>query len=201
MDDSSTDKTSDIGKRLSKNIKIKYLRYNNGPSRRENLAVSFGKAKGDIIVFMDTDLAVDLEALPKIISNVGKYDIAIGSRYVKGARVKRTYFRLLLSKFYNYFVRAYFRSRIRDHQCGFKAFKKKVILKLVKKMSYDKTFRRGWFWDAEMLMLAQRLGYKIREIPVKWKYGEKSTFNLKRELRMLFYILHVKKRLRIELRK
>ncbi|MEW6062909.1 MAG: glycosyltransferase [Nanoarchaeota archaeon] len=201
IDDSSSDRTSEVGERLSKIKDIKYLKYNNGPSRRENLAVSFRKARGDTIVFMDTDLAVDLGALPNLVKNVHKYDIVIGSRYVKGAEVKRTYFRLLLSKFYNAFVRIYFGSRIKDHQCGFKAFKKKVILTIARKLGYDKSFRRGWFWDAEMLILAQKIGYKVLEIPIKWRYGEKSTFNLKRELKMLFYIFGVKKKLKTELKR
>jgi len=199
VDDNSKDKTPLIAKKLIKNENIKYIRYKNGPSRRENLADSFKTAKGDIIIFMDVDLSTPTQFLPKLIGYVKDgADIAIGSRYLKGSRVKREAFRRLISYLYNSMVRLYFSSKIRDHQNGFKAFKKGIALKIIKKMGYDKSFKRGWFWDAEFLIRAQIDGYKIVEFPINWRYGKKSTFNIRNEIRMIPYILKLKKMLKNE---
>ena len=88
-----------------------------------------------------------------------------------------------------------------DHQCGFKAFKKSVLMDLVKSAGYDSTFKRGWFWDAEILIRARRTGYKIVEIPVTWKSGDKSSFNFKNELRMIPYMLKLRSELSKRVRK
>ena len=195
VDDNSNDSSQSICRRIcKKNNKIRYLRYSNGPSRRENLAKSFKFAKGDTIAFIDMDLSTDLSHTKRLFDEIEKgADISIGSRYVKGSYIKRNFSRRAVSYFYNAFLQLFFHSRIYDHQCGFKAFKRHVILDLVKEMGYDKKFIRGWFWDAELLLRAQKKPYKIVEFPVKWHYGKTSTFDLKRELKMISYILEHRK--------
>jgi len=195
VDDGSIDTTGKIAKNLIKKYnEIHYQYFNNGPSRRENLAKAFRTAHGDIIVFMDLDLSVDLSYLPILLESIKTYDIAIGSRY-KGKHAQRTFFRRVVSIFYNLFMRFYFGSNIEDHQCGFKAFKTEKLFLLLNKLGYDSTFKRGWFWDAELLFYAQKSGYSINEFPVGWHEGKQSTFDLKRELKMLPYILRLRWRL------
>jgi hypothetical protein len=196
IDDNSTDKSSQIGQKLSQNNPyIKYIRFNNGPSRRENLAASFKKAGGDIIIFMDTDLATSPEYLNQLINEIKQgADIAIGSRRM-GIAAKRELFRKIISQFYNSFLKLLFKSKIKDHQCGFKAFKKEFVLGLVSDMGYDKSFKRGWLWDAEILIRAQVKKINIKEFPVKWKRGEKSSFNIFRELKVIPFALNLKKKL------
>lgn len=192
VDDSSKDKTSEIARKLSQETNIQYARFENCPSRRENLAVSLKRAKYDIVVFMDLDLATDLSYLKDLINNIQNgNDISIGSRY-KGIKPKRELYRLIISKVYNLFMRIYFGSNILDHQCGFKAFKKEVLLELIEEMGYDTDLTRGWFWDAELLIRAQKKGYRISEMPIKWQFGKKSTFNMQRELKMLGYVLKLR---------
>lgn len=195
VDDNSSDNSAEICKQLSrKNNRIRCLSYHNGPSRRENLARSFKDARGDIIAFMDADLSVDLVYLKRLFDEIEKgADISMGSRYAKGSYIKRTFLRKFVSYFYNLAIRLYFNSYVLDHQCGFKAFKKDVILELVNDMGYDKKFIRGWLWDAEMLIRAQRKSYKIMEFPIKWKHGQKSEFNFKRELKLIPYMIRLKK--------
>ena len=148
-------------------------------------------------MFSDTDLATDISSLKSLVKAAeGKYDIAIGSRYLKDSKIRRKPERRIISFFYNNFVRLYLRSRIRDHNCGFKAFKKQVILDLVEEAGYDKSFTRGWFWDAEILIRAQRKKLKIAEIPAHWIEPKKSTFSFKREKRMIPYILGLRNKLR-----
>jgi glycosyltransferase involved in cell wall biosynthesis len=190
VNDSSIDKTGDVGKNLKKKYKeIAYQWYDNGPSRRENLGKAFRTARGEIVAFMDLDLSADLSSLARLIDGAEKNDIAIGSRY-KEKHAQRTLKRRIISTIYNVFMKIYFHSTIKDHQCGFKAFKKEKLLQLLNEMGYEKT--RGWFWDVELLVRAQRKGYSIDEFPVEWKEGKLSSFNIQRELRMLPYVLKLK---------
>jgi len=200
VDDASTDNSTIIGEKISKSDKrINHLRYEIGPTRRENLAQSFQKATGEIIVFMDIDLATNLANVPNLIEEVTKgYDIVTGSRYLPESRTKRRLFRLIISKLYNVFIRCYFKTRIKDHECGFKAFKSDVILTLVAEMGYDKTLRRGVFWDTELLVRALRNGYRIKEIPITWSDPGTSALSFRREVRTLPYIFKFKRRLKKE---
>lgn len=193
-DDSSTDATPEISRRLSKRFReITHVRCRNGPSRRENMALAMKSAKGGTIAYLDSDLAVKPEFIRKLLEGIrAGNDIVIGSRYAPGAVCERKLFRSIISKAYNFFMQAYFGSRIRDHQCGFKAFRREAILKLIEELGYDKKFKRGWFWDTELLILAQRRHYRILEIPIVWKYGKRSTFRLMREVRMIPYVLMLK---------
>ncbi len=185
VDDGSTDKTPEICDSLSKNRKIKCYHFE-GPSRRENLLRAFKLAKGEIIAFMDADLSTGLDALPKLLDLNG-YDIAVGSRYLKGSVIRRKKSRLFISYVLNLMVRVFFGSRLRDHYIGFKAFKKDVIMRLLNVTGVG-VMGRKMFWDAEMLAWAQKLGYKIKEIPVKWTEGRKSALSFFKELSMIPYI-------------
>lgn len=193
VDDGSTDNTQKIGKAMSKKPRFHYIRFDKGPSRRENLALAFRKSKKDIIMFIDADLSTSLDYLKKVLNKIdGGYDISIGSRY-SGIKPKRKLSRRIISAVYNLFLRLYFGSKVRDHQCGFKAFDRKCLLKLLDEMGYDKSFHRGWFWDAELLIRAQNNSYSIAEVPVEWKSGARSTFRFGVELKMLKAIHALKK--------
>lgn len=168
VDDASSDITEDITEFFKEN-NIKYIRCQKGPSKRENLASLFKEAETEYVFFIDADLSPDISAIPQLITFLENgYDIAIASRYVKGCKIKRSFLRLFFSCFYNVTLRMLFGSIIRDHQCGLKVFKKEVIVKLVDEMGYNNDFSRGWFWDGEMLIRAQKNGYNIAEVPVKW---------------------------------
>jgi len=73
--------------------------------------------------------------------------------------------------------------------CGFKAFKKDVILKLVEDMGYDESLTRGIFWDVELLIRARRHHYTTREIPIWWKERKKSALNVNKEIKTIGYVL------------
>jgi len=198
VDDNSNDGSQKIIKELMKSKKIKLIECNKGPTRRENLAQSFLQAKSDIIMFFDSDSIQSLNGLPRLVEEIKKgKDIAIGSRYAQGSKIKRKIFRLLLSFLYNKFIRFYFNSKIRDHN-GSKVFNRKKLTELIKEIGYDNSFSRGWFWDAELLIRAQKKEMKIIELPVVWYDQRKSSFNLSREIKMIPYIFHFKKKLRLK---
>jgi len=168
---------------------IRMLRYENGPSRRENLGASFTEARHDIVCFMDIDLATKLEQLPELTDAINAgYDIAIGSRNL-GIRPKREGYRLLISKIYNTALRVLFGSPVSDHTCGFKAFRKTSITSIVREMGYDTTATRGWFWDAEMIIRSVRRRLRVAEIPVAWSADRESTFSFKREIKIISYMI------------
>jgi glycosyltransferase involved in cell wall biosynthesis len=197
VDDGSKDDTQNILKGMTKKMKkLRVMCFENGPSRRENLAVALKSAKYDFIGFMDLDLSVPLDYIGPVFSELKKgADIVIGSRRIQGAEVERSTYRKVWSTLYHKTIKTMFNSKIKDYQCGFKFFNKQVLLELIDLTGYDKNFQRGWFWDAELLITAEKKGFKIIEIPVRWKEGEKSSFNVKRELKVLPYILKLRMRM------
>ncbi len=202
VDDNSSDTSSRFARAINSvtanaRPSLQYLTYRCGPSRRENLAQAFYRAQGEVVCFIDADFSCDISFLTKALELCmhAPADMVIGSRYVKGARVRRRPLRRLASYAYNWAVRALFRSRIRDHQCGMKVFRKSALVPLLDRMGYDETFSRGWFWDAELLVRAQRAGYTVIEMPVDWQYADTSTFDWKRELLCLGRMAALKKEL------
>jgi hypothetical protein len=195
VDDGSVDDTPVLGRRIAElHDEVSFVHYDNGPSRRENLGAALRSAKGAIVAFMDLDLAVDLSCLPRLIDGVHKCDISTGSRYV-GERPKRSIKRRLISSTYNGFMRWYFASQILDHQCGFKAFRREVLFSVLDKMGYDATHARSWFWDAELLIRSQHMGFSIDEFSVPWHEGGPSSFSMRRELRMVPQVLRLRSKL------
>ncbi len=196
VDDSSTDNTHSIILELQKQKEfLRYLRFENGPSRRENLGESMKTAKYSLVGYMDFDLAVPMFFLKELIKSANEgYDLAIGSRRIKGAKVNRSFYRRVWSALYHKTIKLLFLSNIHDYQCGFKLFKKESLITLLEEVGYDKKFQRGWFWDAQLILSAEKRGFKIKEIPISWNEGAKSSFSLSRELKVLPYIFKLKLR-------
>ncbi|MFH0862826.1 MAG: glycosyltransferase [Candidatus Altiarchaeota archaeon] len=196
VDDSSDDGTPAVGQRFAaQDPRVRYLRYDNGPTRRENLAASFGQARGEFVAFIDADLSAPPETLPKMLELLKDADIVIGSKYVPGAKVARSLFRDAFSRGAAHLTRLYFGSKVRDHQVGLKAFRKEVILSLVDEAGYDSTLRRGFSWDTEILVRAQRRGLRIVEVPVTWVEARKSSVRMLRDWRMIPYMMMLRFRL------
>jgi glycosyltransferase AglD len=156
VNDNSLDSTGKILARLKKNLRhLRVITFHNGPSRRENLAEAMKTAKYPVIVFMDLDLAVPLKYVHALIRAIADgNDVAFGSRYLTHSKFERSAYRLVISKIYHTTIHFLFHSKISDYQCGFKAFKKKYFMTLLKCIGYDSSFTRGWFWDAEILIAA-----------------------------------------------
>ncbi len=203
VDDNSTDASRQRARLLQDQyrhtgIPLRCLSYTLGPTRRENLAQSLRLARHETIGFLDADRSCEASFLVKAIRllETERWDIVVGSRYIPGSTLKRRKARRIMSFFYNATVRLVFKSRIRDHQCGLKVFDKRTVMPVIEEMGFDETLTRGWFWDAELLIRAQRKGLTIKEMPVDWTYADTSTFELKRELRCLKAILRLWRTLR-----
>jgi putative flippase GtrA len=114
---------------------------------------------------MDVDLSTDLRGLMPLVAPLlsGHSDLAIGTRLAHGARVVRGPKRELISRGYNTILRTALRARFTDAQCGFKAVRADVLRRLIGDVQ-----DQGWFFDTELLVLAQRRGMRIHEVPVDW---------------------------------
>jgi dolichyl-phosphate beta-glucosyltransferase len=116
----------------------------------------------------DADLSTPIEELDKFLSYAGEYDIVIGSRAMSGSSVETSLVKKLLGRFGNLMIGVLLIHGIKDTQAGFKLFSSKT------KVVFEKQTVDRWGFDFEILHLAQRLGFKIKEIPVKWINAEGS---------------------------
>jgi len=175
-DNSSTDNTPVIAATLSKRLThVKLFRLEQKGRGRAVKRV-WSKSQADYCAYMDLDLSTDLVHLPKIIHALENgYDIAIGSRLAKGAKVEgRTFIREFISRTLNFFfIKFWFHTHFNDAQCGFKAVTKNVVDNLIPKI-----LDNGWFFDGELLIVGEKSGYKIYEEPVHWVDNPGSTVRL-----------------------
>jgi hypothetical protein len=127
----------------------------------------------DINIFMDVDLSTDLSALPELIGSIeAGYDLALGSRNLANSRVKRSLGRKIISRILNLILKIFLGIKVSDTACGFKAINRKVLANLSQKIK-----NQSWFFDTELIFLAQKNGYKIKQIPVIWEEfnGERKS--------------------------
>ena len=138
------------------------------PHRGRGLALreAWLGSDADIVSYMDVDLSTDVAHLPDLIAMIadGECDVAIGTRLARGANTRRSLKREVTSRGYVALIRLTFpRLRISDAQCGFKALNRRAVDALVPHIQ-----NRMWFFDTELLILAHRHGFTIRELPVRW---------------------------------
>jgi hypothetical protein len=121
------------------------------------------------------DLSTDLNALLPLVAPLlsGHSDIAIGTRLAHGSRVIRGPKREIISRCYNLLLRTALRARFSDAQCGFKAIRASQARQLLPLVA-----DQGWFFDTELLVLAERAGLRIHEVPVDWTDDTDSSVNI-----------------------
>lgn len=164
-DNASDDTTPEIGQRLGATVPgVRYMRLHD-KGRGRALAAAWLISRADVVAYMDVDLSTDLDALLPLIAPLvsGHSDVAIGSRLAPGARIHRGLKREVISRCYNAILRVALGARFRDAQCGFKALRAETARRLLPQVE-----NRTWFFDTELLMVAQRAGLRILELPVDW---------------------------------
>lgn len=175
-EDGSTDGTDKVAAMLSERYPfVKHLHGEKRLGRGAALKNAFKKASGKILVYMDVDLATDVGQLKSLVKAIDEEgcDFATGSRMLSESKVERSRRRQITSKSYNFLVRAMLGSKVRDHQCGFKAFRRESLMRLL-----DEVAARHWFWDTEIIVRAFCKGYKIKEVPVEWRGGRETKVKL-----------------------
>jgi len=168
-EDGSTDGTDAIAAGLARRYAfVKHLHSDKRLGKGDALKKACKEAKGATIAYFDVDLATDMKHLEELIHSIEKegFDFATGSRLLSESEVKRRLKREIASRVFNLLVRILLRSKLHDHQCGFKSFKRSSLFILM-----DEVKDQHWFWDTELLVRAQRRGCKVKEFPVKWHQG------------------------------
>ncbi|MBA4867156.1 bifunctional glycosyltransferase family 2/GtrA family protein [Streptomyces sp. PSKA54] len=174
-DNASTDSTPQVAARLASTMEsVRYVRLEQ-KGRGRALCTVWSASEAPILAYMDVDLSTDLNALLPLVAPLvsGHSDLAIGSRLSRSSRVVRGPKREFISRAYNLILRGSLQARFSDAQCGFKAIRRdvaQVLLPLVEDT--------GWFFDTEMLVLAERAGLRIHEVPVDWVDDPDSTVHI-----------------------
>ncbi len=179
-EDGCADRTPEIAAELAEaNPAVTHVHADERLGRGRALELAFREAEGETLVYFDTDLATDLSHLEELVESVrtGDYDVATGSRWLPDSDADRPARRGVPSRGYNALVRLLLRSNLRDHQCGFKAFDRDALEQLLDDVGDD-----HWFWDTEVLVRAQRAGYRVREFPVEWTPQGDSKVDLVRDV-------------------
>lgn len=153
---------------------VTYL-YTPEPGKGNGVLAAWQHRKVDIHTYMDIDLSTDLGAFRSLLDCVRQgRDIAVGSRYHRDSRIKRSLKRYIISRGYIvFFYRSILGVPVHDAQCGFKAVNSRVVQEILP-LIHD----RVWFWESEMLYLAHRKGFSIQEVPVLWTENKVSGVNL-----------------------
>lgn len=176
-EDGSKDGSAEIARKLAAEDKrVLHIHADKKLGRGKALMNAWSRVNGDIYVYVDCDLATDMQFYPRLIKSIKNgCDLATGSRYVAGAVCHRPPLRRFSSLIYNCMIRLLFRDWIRDHQCGFKAFSKRMVEFMLKECRNS-----DWFWDTEAIVLACRNGFKVYEFPVRWTEKKGRRTPLKR---------------------
>lgn len=162
----STDHSLLIAQELANKIPEVFVLTINEPGRGNALQYTWLHSTAEIVCYMDSDLAVSLSSLPVLLTPIinNRADITIGSRYLSESIISRSIIREITSRAYNSLAKLFLKHRYLDLQCGFKAIRQSVFTNL---NPYLKD--KNWFFDTEIIIWADKLGYTIKEIPVNWK--------------------------------
>ena len=174
-DNASRDRTWGIACRLAGELTGVRAVHLDGKGRGRALRSTWMTSSAAVVAYMDVDLSTDLDALLPLVAPLltGHSDVAIGSRLARGAQVVRGPKREVISRTYNLILRATLRNGFSDAQCGFKAVRRDVAVALVPLVEDN-----GWFFDTELLVIAEHNGLRIHEVPVDWVDDPDSRVNI-----------------------
>ncbi|HEY2555784.1 MAG TPA: bifunctional glycosyltransferase family 2/GtrA family protein [Diaminobutyricibacter sp.] len=174
-DNASTDETPAIADRLASELGDVIAVHLAQKGRGRALKHVWGSSPAEVLVYLDEDLSTDLAALPPLVAPLlsGHSDLAIGTRLGRSARVTRGGKREFISRSYNLLLRRTMSVGFTDAQCGFKAIRRDVADRLLPLVEDN-----AWFFDTELLILAERAGMRIHEIPVDWVDDPDSSVDI-----------------------
>ena len=185
VDDGSTDVTTDIVQHWMERYPRLHLIQNEG-NRGKGYSVRNGllQAAGDVVMFTDADLSAPMEEAERLLAAIADgADVAIGSRWLDKARqtIHQPLYRRFFGRCFNWVTRMVMGLPFKDTQCGFKAFKRPAAQVIFRLQRIER-----WGFDPEILFIARKLGYDIREVPVTWGHDERSRMSyLKDGMKML----------------
>jgi glycosyltransferase involved in cell wall biosynthesis len=177
VDNGSTDRTWEIAARLGAELPGVRAHRLHARGRGRALRAAWMASDADVLCYMDIDLSTDMGCFFPLIAPLmsGHSELAIGSRLLPRSRVRRSLKREILSRVYNRLLRLVLRMRSSDAQCGFKAIRGDAARRLLPLVRDD-----GWFFDTELLAVAERHGLRIFEVPVDWREDPDSRVRIVR---------------------
>ena len=184
VNDGSPDQTGQIAKELVKRVKNgkvidRKVNKGKGYTVREGIQ----EASGKYILFTDADNSTPLEQVNKLLKYMDSYEVVIGSRYTDGGKMAQSQpvYRIIGARVLNIIIQLLAVRGIKDTQCGFKLFKAEAAKEIFKRQTFER-----FSFDIEILAIARKLGYKIKEVGITWYDDPHSTVNpIKDGLRMI----------------
>ncbi|MFN8022310.1 MAG: glycosyltransferase [Acidimicrobiales bacterium] len=176
-DNASTDGTLEVAHECAARLPGVHVLHLDRKGRGLALREAWSRSDAQVCAYMDVDLSTGLDALLPLVAPLitGHSDVAIGSRLAPGASVARGPRREIISRTYNVILKTVFAVRFRDAQCGFKAIRSDIGRHLLPAVEDD-----GWFFDTELLLLAEHNGLRVHEVPVDWVDDPDSRVNVRR---------------------
>ncbi|MGW5522770.1 glycosyltransferase [Gordonia sp. NPDC003950] len=174
-DNASTDSTVAIASHIADELDGIRVAHLDEKGRGRALKAVWSRSDAQIVAYCDVDLSTDLNALMPLIAPLisGHSDVAIGTRLSRDSRVVRGPKREFISRSYNLILRTTMRAKFSDAQCGFKAMRTDIGRQVLPYVEDT-----GWFFDTELLVLAERIGLRIAEVPVDWTDDPNSTVDI-----------------------
>lgn len=165
VDNASTDRTAEVARKLTERYDRLRVHHLDRKGRGLALRESWGASTATVVVYMDVDLSTGLDGLLPLVAPLvnGHSDLAIGSRLAPGSRTVRGPRREIVSRGYNALIRLTHGAKFTDAQCGFKAARAEIVRPLLERAGDD-----AWFFDTELLLLAEHNGLRVHEVPVDW---------------------------------
>ena len=182
VDDGSVDNTLIEGEKEAKKHRRRIKFFKNNPNRGKGHALKKGmiRASGEVVLFTDVDLSTPLDSFNKMLPHLKNgYDIVMGSRHLPESKflVHQSIWRQKIGGIFNKIVFNFFLKDIADANCGFKAYKNSVAKDLYSRLTIDR-----WGFDVEIIYMAQKYGYKIKEVPVEWSNDPRSKVKIIRDM-------------------
>ena len=174
-DNASTDRTWTIAQQLRLELPTVRTLHLDQKGRGRALKAAWSASRAAVVGYMDVDLSTDLRAILPLVAPLlsNHSDLAIGTRLSRGSRVIRGPKREFISRSYNLLLRSSLSASFSDAQCGFKALRRDVAQQLLPWVEDD-----SWFFDTELLVIAERAGLRIHEVPVDWIDDPDSRVNI-----------------------
>ncbi len=194
VDDGSVDGTVKVSRKSLLEAEGKLRILSNAKNRGKGFSVRTGilASKGEYVLFSDADLSTPIAEFDTLLDVMAQgYDLVMASRSVKGSKLKvpQPWYRQTMGRIFNVFVKALFFSEYNDTQCGFKLIKGEAAREIALEMKID-----GFCFDVEMVYLAQKKGYRIKETGVVWENSPESKVTvLNSSLNMFMDLFRIKK--------
>jgi len=184
VDDGSKDLTAEI---VNSQAKIRLIKQDINLGKGAAVKVGMLAARGELLLMMDADNSTRIIELPTFISALATADIAIGSRAVKGAKIKlsQSAWKVAFGRAGNVFIRWWLKLNIADTQCGFKLYRRKAV------DLFRQSREKGYAFDFEILYLAQKVNMTIQELPIVWTNMPDSKVRLRFYLSTILGVFRV----------